>query len=156
MTPMEQQFIEVVAREIHTSLGAHSDLSCKVCDRTNRDQAAILLGMLRASNGMVSIREIVTSAHIARGCHSCEFDSFSSALFRAIAVEALGGAKVSEEYGEIRLDPLVPDVCSGCGKQLTDCAYGDAVQYCCPNCTHTDPVPRPFSVPLLTIEGATV
>lgn len=139
MTPMEQQFIEVAANEFvewRERTGTYPTPQAEIW-------AAVLYGMLRASNGMVALEEIVKAALNVEGFNSAAIAASSSAergsylhdwssgLFRAIAVEALGGAKVSEEFGEIWL------VAVGC------CAT-----------MHPPPCTRLFSVPPLVVEGA--
>lgn len=196
MTPTEQTFIEVVAREIWTRL---REPGCQICGWAGRDDktfkthnawgegfgignhtyeprsedprtvdvilAAKLLGMIEERNG-ASVNEITQTArrtnahdacsraqlpcacylHVGPADCTCPFDP--AAFFRAIAREALGEGKVFEEYAEFTVPS---DTCWRCG-----CARFHRTVYPkgCEKCGCQYPTfSRPFSVPLLNIEG---
>lgn len=83
------------------------EIATEATPQTYRLYAAQLYGAVTALNGPMV--EIVKAAHDATGCefepsnitHQCHSDL--GTLFRAITIESLGGAKVSETFGEVTL-----------------------------------------------------
>lgn len=167
MTPMEQSCVEVVAREIHLARWNAVGSSPEPFDR---DAALIWYGMLIAQNGMVSIEEIVKAARETWDRERPGQYTDDARFFRAVAIEALGGAKVSEEYGELYVavtdhGTLRP------GQRVRGVLWGEVVVGEIADISRTGSLQldtgdhkgwrsahvsqiaaRPFSVPLLTIE----
>jgi len=121
VTELGQRFVEIAAGVV----GAYSrDV---FHSSTARERAAYFLGRLLERNG-TTMEEIVSAAAEANTekrlsipmperALTTAYGIDLGAFFRAVATEALGGAKVADTFGEILLEGRVPrddDECATC------------------------------------------
>lgn len=151
---LRETFIATATDAIHGDRASRG-LSCVSLLHPCRDYAIQLYGMVTALNGPI---EGIVAAMLAVNCRTNHRDhgpvcdplnkaDLVAALFRAIAVESLGGAKVSETFGKVLLDDL--SRCVRCGRT------GVSGSHTAGGGWHAvDPGKRRLEVPRLTIEGA--